>query len=398
MKKAVITAMGIVCSAGNNIDEFFKSLSNPNIDNTITKLDERGLNPDFDVLTAYVNSEGFNVDIDKKYDSGTNRLCLKSAKETVSNHEKVLDEIGLDAIVVGSSTGGQMVIENYVFDLLNGKDTQNINYVTQCNISSISRIIADTLNFDGKMLSVSTACTSTTNAIAIATSLIETSEADCVLVGGGDALCHTTLSGFRSLQLTGETRCTPFGEGRLGMTIGEGAGFIILENKEKVINENRKYHAEIRGYAMNSDAYHMSAPSEDAEGAYNVMNQALQKAGLNPSDIDFINAHGTGTTLNDITESSAIKKLFNNTPTASIKGLTGHVLGGAGIIETIASVYSIKNKTAFENFNNYHCADDCNDIHLVGKGGMRFNKTPVVLSNNFAFGGNNCTLIFGGMD
>jgi 3-oxoacyl-(acyl-carrier-protein) synthase len=206
------------------------------------------------------------------------------------------------------------------------------------------------------------------------------------------------MAGFHILKLTGAERARPFGQNRPGLSLGEGAAFLILEPKEKVSRENRRYYAELIGYGMTSDAYHMTAPSENGEGAVEVMKRSLEMAKLKPGEIDFINAHGTGTVMNDRTEATAIRSVFGeNTPVASVKGLLGHTLGAAGAIEAVASIYSILKQKAFENFNSYQKGEDC-DVNLVPRGGKTLKKAPVVLSNSFAFGGNNCTLIFKGVD
>ncbi len=391
MKQIAITGMSIVCSAGNNVESFFNAMSMPFIPKNFLKY-ENELNIDINVYKA--NKECFIPLKNPLFSNPTSQLCTKAAKDCLTNYMSDRNNIQKpDAIVVGTSTGGQYQFEEYIYSVIKNEDN-DFSIRKSGLMATVSRAIIEELDLNCRTMTVSTACTSSANAIAIGASLIERNVSNRVLVGGGDALCHVTAADFHILRLTGSELCRPFGKNRPGITLGEGAGFLMLEPLENVLKEGRDYYALLRGYGMSSDAHHMTAPPENGEGALLCMQSALDKAKLNPKDIDFIIAHGTGTQLNDPAEANAINSLFDNVPVASTKGLTGHTLGGAGVTGAIASIYAIKNKRAFENFNSYENDDDCN-INLVQKGGMELDKSPVVLSNSFAFGGNNCTLIFG---
>jgi 3-oxoacyl-[acyl-carrier-protein] synthase-1 len=258
-----------------------------------------------------------------------------------------------------------------------------------------SRLVARDLDIHGPISTISTACTSSANAIALGASWIENGRLDSVLVGGGDALCYTTLSSFHMLKLTSDAFSTPFGVDRPGLTLGDGAGFLMIENLERVLESGRTPLAELLGYGMSSDAHHMTAPLEDGAGAELAIRKALQSAGLKADDIEYINAHGTGTELNDAAEAAAIERVFGGeTPVMSVKGLLGHTLGGAGGIEAVVSVLSITERHAFENIGVSVSADDC-PIALIQPGGMKLGDFPFVISTSFAFGGNNCALVFG---
>lgn len=395
MKKVVITGIGIVTSAGKDVKEFFEAMASPKFEN-FTNKPRIKLNIDISVYQA--DEECFNIEnADSDFEHPTGLICIKSARECIEDYTKKGGKTKPDALVLGTSTGGQYKSEEFLFSTLDpNSETKEINFLKQGGIFASTRAVANDINLEGKVITVSTACTSSANAIAMGASLIERGDHKCVIAGGGDALCATTMAGFHILKLTGLDRCTPFGQDRPGLSLGDGAGFLMLEDKDEVIKQNRKYYAEILGYGMNSDAYHMTAPSENGEGIISVVNQALEKAELTPNDIDFINAHGTGTQLNDKTEAYAIKQLFGDIPTASVKGLVGHTLGGAGAVEAVATIYSILNNRAFENFGNDKAGDDCSDINLVPKGGLKIKDSPIIISNSFAFGGNNCSLIFGG--
>lgn len=346
------------------------------------------------MLVGEADEKCFSEPADRTFDSPTARLCLTAAKECFDDYRLSGGKSIPDGLVTGTSTGGQYVSESFLFSVLDNKPTPVINFRAQGLMTSAARTIAEELGIEGRVSTVSTACTSSANAIAIGASLIERGACRCVIAGGGDALCATTLSGFHILQLTGPGLCRPFGKDRPGMTIGEGAGFLMLEALDEVIGSHRSYYAGLPGYGMGSDAYHMTAPDESGQGAIQVMQSALHKAGIDADDVDFVTAHGTGTKLNDASEAAAIRALFGDIPVSSLKGLVGHTLGGAGALNAIASIYSIINKTAWENFNSYTPGDDCK-LNLVGREGVILQNNTVILSNSFAFGGNNCTLVFG---
>jgi 3-oxoacyl-[acyl-carrier-protein] synthase II len=179
------------------------------------------------------------------------------------------------------------------------------------------------------------------------------------------------------------------------LTLGEGAGFLLLEPMDEVLDTGRRPLAELYGFGMSSDAHHMTAPPEDGRGAEQAMANALEMADVNPERVTYVNAHGTGTRLNDASEASAINRLFGlRMPVMSCKGLVGHTLGGAGGIEAVVSVISIQQQRVFENIGVSTAADDC-PVSIVPAGGLDLSERPVVVSNSFAFGGNNCSLVFG---
>ncbi len=392
MKAVAITGIGVTTSAGTNRQDFFNALERPCQPSfNKTSLDHL----DIDVLVGEADEEAFTKPVDPNFDSPTNRLCLTAGKECLDDYHNRGAEKGLDGLILGTSTAAQYCCEEFMFSALAGNTPKAVNHRAIVAFGSTLRLLSSELNVRGRVLSISTACTSSGNAIAIGASLIQRGICKRVMVGGGDALCATTLSSFHILGLTGPNLCKPFGPNRPGMTLGDGAAFLVLEPLETVIEENRYYYTELLGYAMGSDAYSMTSPREKGEGAVEVMKLALEMANLTVQDIDFINAHGTGTLYNDRSEAIAINSLFGETtPVASLKGLVGHTLGGAGAVESVASIYSILNKKAWPNFNSYETDKDCS-IRLVTENSLQLSNHPIILSNSFAFGGSNCCLIFG---
>ncbi len=239
---------------------------------------------------------------------------------------------------------------------------------------------------------INTACSSAANAILLGARLIQTGRADRAVVGGVDCLAKFTVNGFNSLRILNEQPCRPFDEHREGLTLGEGAAYLVLE-AENIVDEKKKY-AEVKGFGNANDAFHPSATSDDARGPLQAMRLALETAGLSPNDIDYINAHGTGTVNNDETESLAFSTLFGETipPFSSTKSYTGHTLAAAGALEAVISVLSILYQEIYPNLNF--------ETPITGRGLIPVTQWTQnveinhVMSNSFGFGGNGTSLIF----
>lgn len=388
-KRIAITGIGAVTTAGLDVPALFRALQQGK--RVFGKSERHDLA--FDVTVGEVENSGFARHRHPDLDSPTGQLCLTAARECQ------LDALHRgsgrpEGLALGTSTGGQSMNEQALFALQNGTPPSPFSYRRQGCMGAPSRLVGRDLDIQGPIQTISTACTSSANAIAVGAMWIENGRANRVLAGGGDALCYTTLSSFHILELTGPSPCTPFGENRPGMTLGEGAGFLMLEPMDTVLAEGREPLAELAGYGFSSDAHHMTAPPEDGRGAEMAIRRALASANMQPANVHHINAHGTGTRLNDAAEAAAISRLFApELPVMSCKGLIGHTLGGAGGIEAVISVISLMHRQAFENLGAETPGADC-PLKLVSKGGAPLADDAVVLSNSFAFGGNNCALIF----
>ncbi len=242
------------------------------------------------------------------------------------------------------------------------------------------------LQLEGPALTVSTACSSSARVFGSAERMLRLGLADAVLVGGADTLCRSVLYGFNSLELMSAERCRPFDIDRNGLSIGEGAGFAILE---------RGTDAEIllQGYGETSDAWHMSSPHPEGLGARRAMGQALAAAALEPAAIDYVNLHGTATRMNDQIEGEVMRGLFAK-PVAcsSVKGWTGHTLGAAGIVEAVISLLCLKGGLVPATLNCQHVEPLFSDYIRTTNAREKLSR---VMSNSFGFGGNNCSLIFG---
>jgi 3-oxoacyl-[acyl-carrier-protein] synthase-1 len=213
---------------------------------------------------------------------------------------------------------------------------------------------------------------------------------DAAVVGGVDSLCLTTLYGFHSLQLVSRTPCCPFDAARDGISIGEAAAFLLLERTPPSLDPDSVL---LLGVGESSDAYHMSSPHPEGRGARSAMLQALELAGLDPGEIDYINLHGTGTPSNDSAESRAVESVFSHgVPASSTKGATGHTLGAAGAVEAVICAQAIQHGLMPAGLNTTHVDPSLGVQYLCQN---RRDRVERVLSNSFGFGGSNCSLVFG---
>lgn len=283
-------------------------------------------------------------------------------------------------LIVGSSVGGMQESEQHY---LKDKNYKNID-PSRHAISVISESLHKKFTFYDTR-SISTACTSSANAFLLAKRLINVGAYKNILVVGADALCYTTVCGFYALSVLSSKVCTPFSEDREGMNVAEAVAAILIQNAKT--NDS----IELVGVGASSDAYHMTNPDPEAHGAVASMRNALFDAGLQSKDIDYINAHGTGTMANDKVEGLAVETLFEDVPMSSTKAVTGHTLGAAAAIEAIISCEVIKRGLIPAQTNLTHAEN--NAINIPRENIQQ--DVQYVISNSFAFGGNNTSLVFG---
>ncbi len=298
---------------------------------------------------------------------------------------------GRVGVFLGTSTSGIAQTEQAYqaaaasdFDALPGW----YDYRHTHNVHSVSAFVASALGVDGFSQTISTACSSSAKVFAAAARAIRAGVCDAAVVGGVDTLCETTLFGFHALQLVSPRACRPADAMRDGISIGEAAGFALLERPEIAAPW------QLLGYGESSDAHHMSTPDPDGAGARLAMQQALQQAELDAGSVDYVNLHGTGTPANDRAEARAVEALLGReVPCSSTKGWTGHCLGAAGILEAVVGLLAIRAGYVPQSLNTESVDPDIGiTILLTGQ------ARPVrhVLSNSFGFGGSNCSLLLGG--
>jgi len=320
----------------------------------------------------------------------TSLLALHAFTEAITDSGISASDLHeLDTALIGANTVGGMCLTDELYNDAN-KKTDGSDYLSSYDCASVNLFLQKHFQINGVINTINTACSSSANAIMYGAMLIKNGYAKRAIVGGTDSLAKFTINGFNALHILSSDICTPFDEGRKGLNLGEGAAFLMLEKEEEI--KGRKVYAELTGYSNANDAYHPSSLSDEGDGPFLSMQDALKTAKLSANKIDFINAHGTGTENNDEVESRAMIRLFGNPPAfASTKGNIGHTLGASGAIEAVYSILSLLHQ---EVYPNLHFKNAISSTGL--KPVQSYTKMPVnhVMSNSFGFGGNCSSLIF----
>lgn len=335
--------------------------------------------------------------------SRSDLLALHAAREALASaglmdgEELVPERVADFGVCIGSTTGGMLEVEEA---FVRAGATGELGIPTRALLagpcSQPGTTVARWAGLTGPCLANSTACSSGAQAIALAADLIRRGDAPAMLAGGADGLCRLTLSGFGSLKLLDPAPCRPFDASRQGLSIGEGAGLLLLEDWERAQRRSARILAEFLDYGSSCDAYHQTASDPSGEGAAEAIRVALGRAGLEPTEIDYINAHGTGTALNDPSEVAALRAVFQDRatkiPVSSSKSLFGHALGAAGGLEAVVAVTALETQT-LPPTAGWQAGDLGFDLDVVPSRPRRA-RVRAALSNNFGFGGGNCTLVF----
>lgn len=390
-----ITGIGCVSGIGLNVEEHIVSFRNgQNGLGAVTLFPTRHAMPvaevkrTNDALKQYL---GILVSVEL---SRTALLGMTAAFEALADSGLDLSDpadklrIGL---ISSTSTGGMDSTESFYPSFHKNPAHGRLRYVVSHDAGDSTERIASFLGITGFRTTVSTACSSAANALMLGARMIRQGMLDVVIAGGTDALCKFTLNGFASLMILDKNPCRPFDESRAGLNLGEGAGYLVLQSEATVA---KTPYCLLSGYANANDAFHQTASSSEGTGAYLAMKGALDKAGLEPEEVDYINAHGTGTPNNDASESQAIRRLFGNRipPLSSTKTFTGHTLGAAGALEAVFSVLSLKQGILYPNLNFSTPIKETGLIPVTRyQEGISLRS---VLSNSFGFGGNNASLLF----
>ena len=363
--KVYINNFDLVCCAGNSPEELFTSICKKKNFISIDK--------------TYINNKSLAIG---KINSNLsfNELLLNKIKNVL--FQSNLKDFSTTLLIIGSSVGGTKTTEDIFFK---DKNYKKINY-KEHNINSIAYFLKKHFSFYDD-ISFSTACTSSANALAYAKEVIEKEIYSNVLVVGADSLCHTTVCGFSSLGILSSKACTPFDINTEGMNVSEAIAVLLLQNTKQ------NNSIALCGVGYSSDAHHITQPQPEGLGAKSAMQNALNNAKLESKDIIYINAHGTGTKANDKAESFAIDKLFqiNKPYISSTKSVTGHTLGASGAIEAIISCMVLLKQIIIPNKNLQQV--EYKEMNFPSK--CLEKKISYVMSNSFAFGGNNTSLIFG---
>jgi 3-oxoacyl-(acyl-carrier-protein) synthase len=323
-------------------------------------------------------------------------LSLVAAKEAIS--DAVIDTKEFrTGFISANSVGGMDKTENFYAEFLTNKKSGRLRNVVNHECGRPTEIVADALRIKHFVTTISTACSSSANAIFLGARMIRHNMLDVVIAGGVDALTKFTLNGFNSLMILDNEFCKPFDENRKGLNLGEGAGYIVMVS-EKVAKElSSKIYCTLSGWCNANDAYHQTASSPGGTGSLLAMKGALNKAGLSATDIDYINLHGTGTQNNDIAEGTAINTLFapQFPKMSSTKSFTGHTLGASGGVEAVFSALSVKHGLIYPNLRFHTQMKDLPFAPQIVF--QKDQKVKHIMSNSFGFGGNCSSLIFSGV-
>lgn len=321
-------------------------------------------------------------------------MGIVAAREAIATAKLTSDDIKGAAFISGTTVGGMDKTERHfktVFD--SNTETEDCNELKYNNCGYSTELIADNIGRFSLVTTTSTACSSAANAIILGANLIKAGVVDIAVVGGSEALTKFHLNGFNTLMILDKENCRPFDRDRAGINLGEGAAYIVLESEKSAIERDVEILGILSGYANTCDAFHQTASSENGEGAYLAMRKAMDMAHLSPRDIDYINAHGTGTPNNDETELVAMERIWNyELPKfSSTKAFTGHTTSASGAIETVICLLALRHRFLPQNLRWEHSIMD-NAVPVVDK--TEPEKIENIVNNSFGFGGNDSTLIF----
>ncbi|TSJ46462.1 beta-ketoacyl-[acyl-carrier-protein] synthase family protein [Fluviicola chungangensis] len=383
-----VTGYGVISSVGENSEENLLALRS---EKTGIKQGKKTYTERFKVGEIHWSNDElvqrFNL---TQHASRTAILGMIAAKEAFNGH--LLDPEIKTGLISGTSVGGMDVSEIAYKDFLSG-ESDDLNVYKNHPSGTTSEQIAKELGIDGYVNTISTACSSAANSIMLGARMLLSGQLDRAVVGGTDGLSQFTIAGFRSLMIFDEEWCRPFDETRKGINLGEGAGFLVLETEETIKKTGKKPLAILAGWGNASDAYHQTASSPEGYGATLAMKSALSVAGLKPDDIDYINAHGTATPNNDLSESHGIKTVFGSSipPFSSTKSYTGHTLAASGGIEAVFAILALNKGLLLPNLNFKQAIEETGLVPV--KSYSEGNDIKHILSNSFGFGGNNSTII-----
>ncbi len=406
-RRVVITGIGVLTPIGNNTEEFWNSMMEGKSGaNLITKFDASDFTTKFACeIKNFDLSEYLEIKEAKRMDPFTH-YAMVTAQEAIKDSGIELDKIDRErfGVVYGSGIGGMGTFEKQHTAFVNGGARKVSPFFVPMMISDIAAgQISIKYGLKGPNYATTSACATSSHAIADAFILIQRGSADYMLTGGSEAsITPMSISGFNSARAlsTWNDRyleaSRPFDKDRNGFVMGEGSGTLILEEYESAKKRGAKIYAEVVGVGLTGDAFHITAPAPGGEGAVRSMREAIRDAGINPEEVDYINAHGTSTPLNDKNETEAIKTVFGDHAydlvVSSTKSMTGHLLGAAGAVEAVASILAIANSVIPPTINLDEPSPEC-DLNYCPKTPLE-KEVNYALSNTFGFGGHNASLLF----
>ncbi len=395
-RDVVITGLGSISPIGHDTAEFWDSLQNGRCGvRPLSNLATTWLNTPIAAEVQNFNPEEYLSTKELLLFDRFSQFAYVAAREAISDAGLTESEIGPAAIILGNSCGAEKTYdEGYQRLYIDRKSRVHPLTVPKAMQSAAASQISMKFGIHGPVFIVSSACSSSAHATIQAALMIKSGLVDVAITGGTEAPFSIGLvKAWEGLKVLSHDTCRPFSENRSGLVMGEGAGIVVIESKDHAEKRGADIYAKLSGFGMSSDAGHITAPS--LEGASMAMTSALIDAGLSPSDVDYINAHGTGTLLNDLTETEAINKVFGEharrVPVSSTKSMHGHPLGAAGGLELVATVCAINEGVLPPTANFTKPGEGCNLDYIPNE--AREKKINTAISNSFAFGGLNSVLV-----
>lgn len=390
-KRCVITGLGIVCPVGNNVEESWNSIQMGKTGIAeVTSVDTEG-------CYAKVGGEVHCDDLPAPQYDRSARLCIKAASEAMADAD-IQGEAAREAgVIIGSCIGGAVSIDEYM--TAQGEGKEDGSKIPNMAASSIANNTAAYLGLNGVTANIVNACAAGTMSIAYACDLIRSGSGELFLAGGTDPFSSLAFAGFHALQALAVENCSPLNHSQ-GINLGEGSGILVVEEYEHAVKRGAKIYCEVAGYGVNGDAYHITAPDPSGQGQMDVIRRALASAGVEPSDIAYVNAHGTGTAKNDEAEFLSLHTIFDgtNVSVSSTKSMTGHCLGAAGAVEAVFTVKAVSEDVlpptiGYSEEDKKVLAEKAGSLDFVANE-SRKKELPMAMSNSFAFGGTNASIIF----
>lgn len=410
LKRVVVTGLGALTPVGNTVSEYWNNLiAGVSGSAPITSFDASKFKTRFACEIKNFNAGDFFDRKEEKKLDPYSKYAIVAAREAILDSGMDTEKLNKDRIGViwGSGIGGLLTFQQEISAFAKGDGTPRYNpfFIPKMIADIAAGHISMLYGFRGPNFTTVSACASSTHALIDSFNYIRLGKADIIVSGGSEAAVNESgVGGFNAMHALStrndspETASRPFDKDRDGFVLGEGAGCLIIEEYEHAKARGAKIYAELAGGGSSADAHHLTAPHPEGLGARNVMKNALEDAGMVPSDIHYINVHGTSTPLGDIAETKAILGVFGehsfNLNISSTKSMTGHLLGAAGAIESIATILSVKNNIVPPTINHFN-----DDPEIDNKLNLTFNKAQyreinAGLSNTFGFGGHNASVIF----
>jgi len=401
MNRVVITGLGSINGLGEGVGAYADGLrSGRSAIRPLTLFDPTGFRSRLAAEVADLAAPPWLSRSVRRHATRSDLLALIAAREAWQQADLPDPARARVGIVLGGTTGGMFESEECVRVAVQEPPLRNFLPLLSTPVPTTTQRIAQEFGFGGPRLSVATACSSGSNALGIAGDWIRSGRCDVVLCGGVDSLCKMTFSGFGALQALDPNPCRPFDRRRAGLTLGEGAGMLVVESERHAVARGATVLAEFLGYGVSADAHHITQPRADGLGAELALRRALSDSGVAPEEVDYVNAHGTATPLNDKVETQVLKAVLGGhayrIPVSSTKSMIGHCLGAAGALEAVACVIALRDGFVPPTVGLEEADPDCDLDYVAQRAWPQQLRT--VVSSSYGFGGNNTSVVLRGAE